>query len=420
MRYATNSAREENVLQVITGGTRNGLRVKRYEPHLVRDKLLRLPERRKYSLHRREGEIERIVRGIYEEYASLFSLKSERNMAVCATEYYTEALHRYMEMVSGPIDAYCRITGQEGLYNRIPQMVSECESFLLQGLREELRENAARYVLRPIFHYVRLAKLRLAHFEEDRKKAGELQDESCRREEIYLYEVCEAVLADCTELLDCFSKKAQFRYEAYVDVLCLWFGHHQIDLPEYADGEEWNTFCHALERKRRAALMNGQREVSQPEKKYAFYVPCTCGAKTCKTWRIGDEADYELAKWYGTWYGEGGECFEFTEGTIGGRAYCVKRCYMDLLPRGKRTHIEFWCEDNPEELWTMHIGRNLLGLTGEDADLYYVILENMEHQILRLYCEDERVFLDENDSREVYGNKLTLWTKRNIINIGKM
>lgn len=398
MRCAIDSDGKAKGVQEAIGGLRNGLRVKRYEPGFVEDRQLIVPEQRKNTLRRNEGEIERIVREVYGEYASLFSLKSGRDIAVCATEYYTAALYRYGSVVSEPLAVYCRETGQTELFDKIRKIVSESEHFILQGLREELKENAARYVLRPISYYVRLAKLRLAHLSEERERGKTAQKESGRSTEFFWYEVCEALIGDCREKMNCFSKKAQHRYEAYVDVLCLWLGNRKIGLPEYADGEDWNVFCHALERKRNAIVKNGEEGQIQAERKYAAYEPCACGGKACKTWGTGDEADYEISKWYGKWYGEGGECFEFTDETIGGRAYCVKRCYMDVMPGGKRTHIEFWCEDNPEELWTMHAGRNLLGLTGEDAALYYVILENMEHQILRLYCEDERVFLYENDS----------------------
>ena len=91
------------------------------------------------------------------------------------------------------------------------------------------------------------------------------------------------------------------------------------------------------------------------------------------------------------WYGEEGESFEFTEETIGGWKYNVKRCYMDVLPQGECTHIEFCYEDVPNELWTMHIGKILLELTGADSEWYYVVLENMEHQIMRVFCETEMI-----------------------------
>lgn len=414
MRCAIHSVEKAKGLKEADGGLRNGLRVKRYEPCFVPDRKLIFSEQRKNALQRNEREIERVVREVYGEYEKMFFVKSGRNLAVCATEYYTEALYRYGKAVSEPLAAYFRESGQAGLCDGLHKIISGSECFLTQGLQEELKENGERYGLRPVSHYVRMAKIRLAHLEEW-KRGKTAQKESRQETGFSLYEVCEALIGDCRERLECFSKKAQHRYEAYVNVLCLWLKNRQIGLPEYADGEEWDVFCHALERKRKAIAKIGEAESVWEERKYAAYEPCTCGSKVCKTWGTGDEADYEISKWYGMWYGEAGECFELTGKTIGGRVYYVKRCYMDLLPQGKRTHIEFWCEDNPEELWTMHIGQNLLELTGEDAALYYVILENMEHQILRLYCEDERVFLYENDSREVNENKLTLWTKRNII-----
>ena len=37
----------------------------------------------------------------------------------------------------------------------------------------------------------------------------------------------------------------------------------------------------------------------------------------------------------------------------------------------------------------MHFGKNLLEFTGEGAELYYIVLENMERQFMRAYCEKE-------------------------------
>lgn len=398
MRDAIHSDEKTKDLQEVAGGLRIGLRVKRYEPCFVEDRQQIFLKRRKNTSRRDKGEIERIVREVYGEYERMVSVKSGRNLAVCTTEYYTEALCRYMAVALEPIVEYCREIGQTGFCEWMPKFVSESEHFLMQGLREELKENAARYALRPVSYYVHLARIRLAHLNGERKRERTVRAEDHQKTEVLLYEVCEDLIVDCRERLHLFSKKAQHRYDSYMDVLFLCLENRKINLPEYADGEEWAVFCHALERRGKALSKNREEGMIWAERKYADYEPCTCGREACKTWATGDEADYEISKWYGMWYGEEGECFEFTEETIGGRAYCVKRCYMDMLPRGKRTHIEFWCEDDPEELWTMHIGKNLLGLTGEEAALYYVILENMEHQILRLYCEDERVFLYEDDS----------------------
>ena len=268
MRCAIDSDGKTKGVQEAIGGLRNGLRVKRYEPCFVEDRQLIVPEQRKNALRRNEGEIERIVREVYGEYASLFSLKSGRNIAVCATEYYTAALYRYGSAVSEPLAVYCRETGQTELFDKIRKIVSESEHFLLQGLREELKENAARYVLRPVSSYVRLAKLRLAHLSEERERGKTAQKESGRSTEFFLYEVCEALIGDCREKMNCFSKKAQHRYEAYVDVLCLWLGNRKIGLPEYADGEDWNVFCHALVRKRKTTVKNAEEGQIRAERKY--------------------------------------------------------------------------------------------------------------------------------------------------------
>ena len=162
----------------------------------------------------------------------------------------------------------------------LSKIVSESYNFLLRGLQEEIRKNTARYALRPVSHYIRLANLRLAHLKERRKKDKKTRHLLRHNNEISESAICEALLIDCKEKLERFTRKAQLRYEVYVEVLCSWFEKHQMSLPEYADGEEWKTFCHALQRKRRAFELNGEEGIVNSEKKYASYTPCNCGIDT--------------------------------------------------------------------------------------------------------------------------------------------
>ena len=393
MRNSVSSDVAKSFAPEATVPIRIGLYVGKYQPDLFQERRLVVPERKRNALRKRDWNVERIVHEIYSDYVSFFSLKSGRNVASCTTEYYMDALYRYMEAISGELGVYCKVTGQEGIYHTFSRIVLEGKTFLLNGLQDELREKAARYALRPVVHYVRLANHRLAYLRECTDTERNAGYGGNNNNEISVSAVCEALLADCEERVEHFIKKAQHRYEAYVEVVRLWAANHQIGLPDYADGEEWETFCHVLKRKRKLLLLRGGEDCLNSKKKYASYTPCDCGLTTCKTWKTGDEADYEISKWYGAWYGEQGEKFAFTEETIGGWKYNVKRCYMDMLPQGKRLHIEFCYDNDPDEVWMMHIGQNLLELKGQAAELNYVVLENLEHQIMRAYCE-ENFFLD--------------------------
>lgn len=388
MNDSINFNMTKNMLHEVNGQPCIGVYVDKYVPYLFQDRVLDLSERKRNKSRRNEGEVEYIIREMYDTFADFFSLRFERNIAICATEYYTDALHRYMGVVLEEFDTYCTATGQEGSYNMLLNVVSESEQFLLDGLQKEIRENAIRYTLRPVSHYVRLANLRIVHLKgngEKKRKRFLLHYNN----EIMASAIGDALLADCRERIERFVTKAQLRYEAYVDVLRMWFANNGMYLPENTEGEEWETFRHVLWRKSRMLNRNGEEE--EFRKKYRLYIPCDCGLATCKTWRTGDEADYEISKWYGMWYDEQGECLEFAEKCISGRNYIVKRCYMDRSPGEERLHMEFCYEDAPGEVWRMHFGKNLLEFAGEGAELYYVVLENLERQIMKAYCEEEIV-----------------------------
>lgn len=388
MKVSINSDTKNDMFQEECVRSHAGLYADKFVPCLFRDKLPDLWVRRRNGTKGDSGKVECIIREMYDTFADFFSSRYEQNVAVCATEYYTDAMQRYMEVVLEEFDVYCTATGQEGCYNALLNIVSGCRDFLLGGLQEELRENAIRYTLRPVSRYVRLANLRMVHLNGNREKK-KTRFFVHHNNEITASAVGEALLADCRERLEYFATKAQLRYEAYVDVLRMWFANYGMDLPADTEGEEWETFRHVLWRKRKLFGMNGEEEGAEFQKRYALYVPCDCGLATCKTWRTGDEADYEISKWYGMWHDEEGECLDFTEKHINGWNYIVRRCYMDRTPKEERLHMEICFEDLSEEVWTMHFGKNLLEFTGEGSELYYIVLENLERQIMKAYCEEE-------------------------------
>lgn len=229
---------------------RNKLYADKYQQDLFHERYLIALEQKRFVLSKNDQEVERVVHEIYDDYITSFSVKSERNVASCVAEYYIDALYRYMDVVLEELEVYCKATRQEGFYHTLSKIVSAGNTFLLQGLQDEIRENMERYELHAASYYVCLANYRLTRLRvcENKRKAG---FRVLSNEAIPVSTVCETLLTECEEKIKHFIERAQHRYEAYIDVLRIWTERYQICLPDYADGEEWAIFCHVLKKRRK-------------------------------------------------------------------------------------------------------------------------------------------------------------------------
>jgi len=157
------------------------------------------------------------------------------------------------------------------------------------------------------------------------------------------------------------------------------------------------------------------------EEKYASYVPYEYASDTCKTWERGVDAEEELSLWYGTWYDEAGKKIEFTKETLGGRAYGVKRCYVNLYTDGTRPHIEIYYTDTPQEIWTLHIEDFILRTADGEVTVYNMVPVNEETLEMLLYYDSEPatrdalVLQDEKIRQEELANKES-FTKEQVYN----